>query len=198
MRTASPPTTVADKTPTLQSRRHSPGQHAQANCKNSSATARGTHSGVRPLNSVDHNLIKYLLQYHHGTAPEAERSCLDRSELLWWQNIRQRQRERSRIWERIRTRWDPGVHTEAIKAPLMGFSLTLLLQRRLVTSPFIYCNLVIGTPSVLNSNLTTLQKQQVKVFQYHIRFCEVSGTENRKDHVSMWNISSSFVFTTVR
>lgn len=91
--------------------------------KNSSATARGTHSGVRPLNSVDHNLIKYLLQYHHRTAPEAERSCLDRSELLWWQNIRQRQRERARIWERIRTCWDPGVHTEAIKAPLMGFSL---------------------------------------------------------------------------
>lgn len=56
MRTAAPPTTAADKTPTLQS---------------------------RPLNSVDHNLIKYLLQYHHRTAPEAERSCLDRSELLW-------------------------------------------------------------------------------------------------------------------
>lgn len=33
MRTASPPTTAADKTPTLQSRRHSPGQPALANCK---------------------------------------------------------------------------------------------------------------------------------------------------------------------
>lgn len=61
----------------------------------------------------------------------------------------------------------------------------------------LYCNLVISTPSVLNSNLT-LQKQQVKVFQYHIRFCEVWGTENRKDRVSVWKISSSFVFTTVQ
>lgn len=33
MTTASPPTTAADKTPTLQSRRHSPGQPALANCK---------------------------------------------------------------------------------------------------------------------------------------------------------------------